>query len=563
MKVLPKSDWLEEYSDEESLHILTDLAWSHINESGRFRDPLADCLRRRDWPALCNFELDYRYSDNPLHLVNARQALAFFQKWERLELPGVDKEQVAFTKFIESEKNCKRTNQALRAVRRGELSHSSLTTSVLYLARRKIAQVLGSVPSYADLFFTFGPGATASIKKKNACAAVKLSTPLSCSRELFSSVHHLLAQTPRWAMSNSHGYSDEYAKVDITVDRGRLQFVPKNAKTYRSIIVEPTLNGFAQQGVGRYLKERLLRHGVDLRSQERNQKLASAGSRTGSLSTIDLSSASDTVSLELIAELFPLDWFSLLSRFRTGSVEYKGITIELEKFSSMGNAFTFELETLVFWAISWSVLNHLRLPTGWLTVFGDDIVLPTEAAKPLVATLSELGFSVNQEKSFWDGPFRESCGTDWFLGTDIRPAYVKSAVTGESLFVLHNFYARSFDFARAKKVLKYIHPSLRIFGPDGAGDGHLVGSFQPKRFKKAIGSGWEGVYFDTYIRRPRRLKRAPNVGCVLPLYSIYVKGHESSGYDSESREYDPLVVPGSEGYRRITVYTLHRGVFLR
>lgn len=562
MKVLPKSNWVEEFSYEDSERILLDLAWSHVKEAGPHRNSLDSILRNRDWRALCNYELQYSYDDSPLHLYHARQALAYFQKWEHLKLPGVDKEDVAWRKFLETEKECKRTNQALRAVRKGELNHSSFVSSVLYAARRKIARVLGPVPLYSDLQFSFGPGATASVKKKSACPAVKLASDMTCSSELFNSIPSLLRESPSWTMASSFGHTHDVAWVDVEVIPGRLQFVPKNAKTYRSIIVEPTLNGYAQHGIGLYLRQRLLKHGVDLRSQERNQRLAQAGSRSGSLATVDLSSASDTVSTELVAELLPLDWFSFLSRFRTGNVEYRGVSLQLEKFSSMGNAFTFELETLIFWSLSWAVLHELGLPTGWLATYGDDIIVPTEAYEPLVAVLSQLGFSVNLEKSFSCGPFRESCGTDWFLGTDIRPAYIKGAVTGEVLFVLHNFYMRSFDFERAKKVLKYIHPSLRIYGPDDAGDGHLIGSYSSRVFKKTREDGWGGVYFDTFQRKPRRLKRVPGIGCVLPLYTIYTQ----QGYDclgSTGLASDPNIVPGSEGYRRITVYTLRRGIFLR
>jgi hypothetical protein len=186
--------------------------------------------------------------------------------------------------------------------------------------------------------------------------------------------------------------------VDVAIVPGKLQFVPKNAKTYRSIVVEPILNTFAQKGVGTYLKGRLALSGVKTDDQQRNQRLARQGSISGSLATIDLSMASDTISKELVANLLPLDWFTFLSQFRTGSVEYQGQVLNLEKFSSMGNAFTFELETLIFYALAWSTCDYLNLPTGWTAAYGDDLVVPTEAVSLLSWVLNMCGFSVNTEK---------------------------------------------------------------------------------------------------------------------------------------------------------------------
>jgi len=123
---------------------------------------------------------------------------------------------------------------------------------------------------------------------------------------------------------------------------------------YRSICVEPGLTSFYQLALGEEIRRRLLRVGVDIRDQTRNQLLAREGSVTGLLATIDLSSASDTMSYELIRYLLPPDWFDLLTSFRSPSVTYKGSVIDLEMFSSMGNGFTFPLETLVYWSLTYA-----------------------------------------------------------------------------------------------------------------------------------------------------------------------------------------------------------------
>lgn len=552
-QITPRSNWLEEYGYEDSLAILRDFAWSHVTEAGPYRSVLGNFLRTSDWAGLCNYELSYDRSASPVHLKNARQALGFFQKLEILKL-GLDKEQVAYEKFVASEAQCALSNRVFKLARKGEFSFSPFVNSVLYTAARKIARVLGPVPGLAELHFRFGPGATTTTRSSSVNWATKLNSDLACSTNLAPLGDSLAQQFPFWFMHHAHACSQEVAKVDIRVEPGKLQFVPKNAKTYRSIIVEPILNSFYQLGIGAYLRQRLRRVGVDLDDQSRNQALARSGSIGGSLATIDLSSASDTISRELVYELLPLDWSRFLETGRTSHVVYRGTHIHLEKFSSMGNGFTFELETLIFWALSDAVLSLRGLPHGWLSTYGDDIVIPVEAVPDLEEVFRSVGFTINMAKSFWSGPFRESCGKDFFQGIDIRPYYQKVAVSGESLFTLHNFYMRDFDFARARKVRRYIHPSLLIFGPDGYGDGHLIGTWAAKTRKRDQQRGWEGARFVTFQHVSRRLKRVPDTGWCLPTYCAYAR-------QGAEQEYDSLVVSGSIGYKRVSIYTLARGVF--
>jgi hypothetical protein len=94
----------------------------------------------------------------------------------------------------------------------------------------------------------------------------------------------------------------------------------------------------------------------------------------------------------------------------------------------MGNGYTFELETLIFWALCATAIEDAgRIPsTGVnLFVYGDDIIVPTEAVRNVVAVLRFMGFSLNEAKSFWEGSFRESCGGDFLNGEWVRPFYLK------------------------------------------------------------------------------------------------------------------------------------------
>jgi len=551
-----QSDWLQEYNLEDTLCILRELARNHTKKAGRFKDRINRLINDRDYSGLCGLELDYQYTDSPVHLLHARQALAFFQKLEPLDL-GESKRSVAKTKFKATEEACAITNACFRKARSGEFCFSPDVNAILHGARRKIAACLGDVPRIEDLHMSFGPGANTSVKASRSSARWKLGADLACSAELASSVGTLLAEVPHWAMLHSPSPDLDPFPVTVEIHHGKVQFVPKNAKTYRTIVVEPLLNSFAQKGIGKFLREKMRqRFGVDLSDQTRNQKLAEQGSRSGLLATIDLSSASDTISSELVAELLPLDWYSFLARFRTGTVDLDGEAISLEKFSSMGNGFTFELETLIFHSLALTASEHWGHPTGWNSTYGDDIIVPSECSAGLCKVLSACGFTVNMVKSYSDGPFRESCGKDYFLGFDIRPFYVKQLLNGQTLFALHNFYMRRLEFKLAHEVVKRVHPSLRIYGPDNYGDGHLIGDYSLYRSAKARACQLEGGVFKTFTLRPKRVFRVCRGDYIFPTYSIY-----ASGPSDDRRPSDPFVVRGSSGYKMLSIYTRQLGIF--
>jgi hypothetical protein len=218
-------------------------------------------------------------------------------------------------------------------------------------------------------------------------------------------------------------YADSVENFDV-VSGNKFSTVPKNSKTHRGICVEPSLNMVVQLGIGTYLKSCLSRFGVDLYDQTNNQKLAERGV-TSDLATIDLSMASDTLSLSVVKSLFPDRWVELLLLARSpcttlpGGKEY-----ELEKFSSMGNGYTFELETIVFLAIA-IYCNGKEFDRNSVSVYGDDIIVPSRIAPKVVETLKLFGFSVNVSKSFLAGRFRESCGADYYDSVPVRPFFLK------------------------------------------------------------------------------------------------------------------------------------------
>jgi len=594
-----KAGWLDRYSYDASIEILIDLALQHAAKSGPFAEAITACLRDRNFMGLLDFDLSYDWGLDPQHLVHARQALAFFEKFEPLELPGVSKTLNAFRRFAKSEASCKDVNKRFCQYTLGTPLGYPFD-SILEDARRKIACILGTAPPLSEMHFRFGPGATVNVQKKDACPRVKLGVQLTCSNELAPYAKLLLAELP--TLVEHHGQllqtttSDEEEvlrySVDVEVVPGRLQFVPKDAKKFRTITVEPGLNTLFQQGIGRAIRKRLSKAGVDLSTQERNRALAYAGSRNDHLATIDFSSASDTIATQMVAFLLPEDWYILMDVARTRTVTYNGLVIKLEKFSTMGNSYTFELESLLFYSLAWACLSHLGLSKRDLCIFGDDLIVPSRSYPLIELVFSYCGFFVNHEKSFVSGPFRESCGADYYLGFDIRPYYQKTLVSAETLFTLHNHYMRTGELAFADYIReKWIHPDLHRFGPDGYGDGHLIGPWEskPKRVKcRSVSSsgkskiqkfphtalGWEGSFFTAFRRSSRHETRPHSGDAALPAYSIYVRGTPddlpivaatSQSITPKELWADPkhFVVPGSEGYEEVSIYTLSRGIFLR
>lgn len=213
--------------------------------------------------------------------------------------------------------------------------------------------------------------------------------------------------------------------------------VRKTALKDRMIAVEPTLNMFFQQGLMAMLYQRMRAVGLNVEFlPEKHRWLARIHSISGNSATIDWSSASDCVSIELLRWLLPPKWFDIVYLLRSPKMKIGGEYLEPQMISTMGNAVTFPLETLVFWAVGVALQytlkhtdNRLFIPIrgAQISVFGDDCIVPSWMAPQYIETLTDLGFIVNDEKSFYgDERFRESCGGDYSAGYNVRPFCLKA-----------------------------------------------------------------------------------------------------------------------------------------
>jgi hypothetical protein len=254
-------------------------------------------------------------------------------------------------------------------------------------------------------------------------------------------LHELYVQAiscdPLW--SSVESTRSKFREADI-VQGSRLSFVPKTTEISRTICTEPILNMLFQKGIGAVLEDLLVQIcGIDLsRQPDKNRILAQLGSVDGSFGTIDLSSASDSMSIGLVREFFPKHVSTLLELTRCRkTILPDGTDVELHMISSMGNAFTFPLQTIFFTSLVYGAYRALSIPferpfrhsLGNFAVFGDDIICTFQAYDLIVRLLSISGFSVNVNKSFNTGLFRESCGHDYFCGHNVRGVYIKTLKT--------------------------------------------------------------------------------------------------------------------------------------
>lgn len=603
--MLQSSRWDKQQTLNDTLAILRGLATRHARMGGTQGKYIWGLLKARSYDVLCTMKLDpdsFGPGIGIEHYRHCRQALAFFQKLDALEI-GVDKEKVAWDKFVKAEASCRETNGLFRQVMSGGVSLLPRETVLFYRARESILRILGErPPQLSELRMRFGPGATTTTMKKVACPQMKMAGGLSCSSRMLHSglLYEVVRNIPHWAHTANVGYCIDDGgwlceRVEVALGNGRLAFVPKNAQTHRAIVTEPTLNGFVQLGIGDWMTDRLRAFGIDLRDQTINQGLAREGSLTGELATLDLVSASDTISRELVRFLLPPAWYRLLDSCRSDTIEYKGEAIILEKFSSMGNGFSFPLESLIFWS-----LTRASVKAGRVSIYGDDIICPSRDVVQVTRTLTVAGFEVNLAKSFWSatfdvpptfegeyvvdpqgpvtvGGFRESCGRDYYFGFDTRPFYQKELISGASLFCLHNFYVRWDDQEGASVVLGLIPKTMRLWGPPGYGDGHLVRNdfVRDARLNKGLFKrGFAGYYFETYRLSSVKLPPRFSGDYVSPLYQCYVSADDRDlDYHPWVRVEDPVVVPepkepvrkdkkgfplwvvpGVSGYERVKIY---------
>jgi hypothetical protein len=463
-----------------------------------------DLCRRADSPVSLGLWLRFLHAQDELAkaTINPRNytdsasfavdyaCLSYLRKYKGLQ-SGIDKRGEAILGFGRSEEKCRETNERLRVARTTGLV-DRLKPSVLQKAQELMRKIWGR-PGFDDIFGEcgWGPGATSTLKGRSANRETKMSQfPISITRSAIPYFRATIRHNHLWLRHILRG--DIVGPVSLLdccfapTDASRVLTVPKDAKIDRTIAAEPTANIYLQKGVGSYLRNRLKRFGVDLDDQSRNQKLAAVAQAQG-LATLDLRAASDTISIGVVRLLCPPDMLLILDRLRSPAYRLNGLEARFHKFSSMGNGFTFELESAIFFAICAAIAedNDVRMPIG---VYGDDIIVCQTIAEEVVVSLEALGFDLNMDKSFISGRFFESCGMHYFDGCDVTPPYQKEVVDCELEYIrlanrLFDWMSRDeFDvlglrrfFPLHRKILNSAPKAIRndkFFGPSWVpGDG--------------------------------------------------------------------------------------------
>jgi len=362
--------------------------------------------------------------DNPsvTAIQAVRQVTLAFGK---VSLPCSDtREAQAFTEFVKCE-------QQLRDA-------VYLPDSRMYRALERIGNMLfGSIFTKLDsdihdglIVPKHGPGATADKLRGNA--KYRQSEWTERLESIFPAMENLIPS------ARYHSSLDATKWLDPGSERPvRVVSVPKTLKTPRIIAIEPTCMQYMQQGLMEkfveYLeRDPLVRDMIGFSDQTLNQRLAQEGSFNQELATLDLSEASDRVSIKLVQSLlFNHGFLSeavMATRSTRADVPGYGV-LPLAKFASMGSALTFPMEeivflTTIFYGVEQALGRRLTLKDitnfkGRVRVYGDDIIVPVDLVPHVVSALELFGAKVNRSKSFWTGKFRESCGKEYYDGNEV------------------------------------------------------------------------------------------------------------------------------------------------
>lgn len=463
---------------------------------------LTGMLDAGDWDGVSQFSVSPVAYSRALDYLRDATSVALLRKYEPLPTTH-SRKQTAIGKWMDGERECYRTNERLSRfvdLGCGFNIHSPADARIwkfIHIVRKRIERWIGSAPPN-DLNGRFGKGGTYLLPGNRSTIPEKIANRPSRTR---TSWPYLFP----WVSTQWGKYSAETYGEPLVVRGNSYLTVPKDSRTDRSIGKEPDLNMFYQLALGNVLRQRLKNvTGWDLnKAQDIHRRVACEASVTREFATLDLSNASDTVAISLVQLLLPPKWFDALSDLRSPFTEFsaddaktllgrdpesgKKHWVRLEKFSSMGNGFTFELETILFLALA-STASSIAVKQGVVGkdvyVFGDDIIVREDSVNAVKSVLRYFGFTLNDAKSFsgHGNPFRESCGADYFNGVNVRPFYLKKEPCEPEHFIaLANGLRRNLERLKAAgdcpssrswfRVLDCIPSGVRSCrGPENLGD---------------------------------------------------------------------------------------------
>jgi len=361
------------------------------------------------------------------------QLEGFKKKYLSENLPADSLRDEAFSKFFE---NAIRLSFNEFAVVDNIRDATCDVQRILCHARSFLSYVLHDI-TLEELFMAakHSTGTTLGLKYWFTNIEDKFTFPITGTQTAIDLFQLYLEFDPRLhdAIHSLNQYSDKPMYEVVT--GARITSVHKDDRGDRVIAVEPTLGMFFQKALETILRDRLLPY-VDLSvAQENHGFLAFVASLLRNQGTIDFKSASDSVLTEVLSGLFPPKWYCVLDSVRSKELTYKGKPVKVPLFSTMGNATTFPVETLLFYSLLYGVTQKHRKYSAiyddsfkrTFSVFGDDCIVATEDCDSFIEVASFCGLLVNDEKSYYkDDYFRESCGFDYYQGHNMRPFQIKA-----------------------------------------------------------------------------------------------------------------------------------------
>lgn len=460
-----------------------------------------------------------------------------------------EQEEVAIAKFLEANERCSRWSLQLRDSRDEEITLLFREeVNGFFNVNKKTSWGMNPLDLSPLRAFTWGrsgPGAAVGTRHLTFYSKMFGGPMAAYDSDLYHWYRAAIAEDERWVRAEEARLQS--FGLPHVVGGSKLSVVPKNVKTGRTICVESSLAGFAQLGQGLILEKRLdeyfgihIKGGKHSVQHSKNQQLARIGSVNGSYATIDLSSASDSISLGLVKEFVPEASLWGLNRTRAPKALIRGQLHDLHMISSMGNGYTFPLMTALFACAVVASYRFVGLEVerpygrslGNFAVFGDDIIVKSEAFRILMRLLDLLGFVPNESKTFSDGPFRESCGADWLSGRPVRGVYIRRLSSLEERFSAFNALSRWVEQTGIKLPgsLAYLvrsiprnvrfwvppweNPDAGLHAPTAFHRPRMVRFREPDTGKVVKVYGW-----DYEVRRPVARQVALSVGCKTPFWN--------------------------------------------
>jgi len=368
---------------------------------------------------------DFSYVD-PLDFFKQYAPKQFFKKYFfDYELDQTHLQDSARASFIADVEHGHRMNQKLKEYQES-LPLDSWFMRVIAETREIIRSAVGDDLPIREIFegFKHGPNATTNVKRDDAYIDRKHLNPSGS-----SAVASYWATYCTWNTTLQRECVRFGERPFIVQRWNKLSFVPKDCKKLRTMSVEPTTSMGFQLSYGEWLAERLFEScNIDISTQPDCHRLlvriASLLHELG-IATLDWSKASDRIWIVLIELLFPEAHYKFMMHIRSSHALVDGEEIRLPMMGTMGNGFTFPLQTLVFYALLTALCRVHGIDETVVSTFGDDCIVPTSLLTPVKNLADILGWQLNEEKSFFDGGFRESCGADMYRGVGVRPFYIK------------------------------------------------------------------------------------------------------------------------------------------